>query len=93
MVVTGDRSAVLNAYVEILKAAAGSRLIGLLPYRRPHADQVIQALVADKELSKGQAALLNEIYALEAASSTPHRTLTPRKCAPPSNDSAKRFQG
>jgi hypothetical protein len=65
MVVTGDHSAVLNAYVEILKAAAGSRLIGLLPYRRPHADQVFQALVADKGLSKDQAALLNEIYALE----------------------------
>jgi hypothetical protein len=65
MVVTGDHSAVLNAYVEILKAAAGSRLIGLLPYRRPHADQVIQALVADKGLSKDQAALLNEIYILE----------------------------
>jgi hypothetical protein len=65
MVVTGDHSAVLNAYVEILKAAAGSRLIGLLPYRRPHVDQVIQALVADKGLSKDQAALLNEIYVLE----------------------------
>lgn len=65
MVVTGDHSAVLNAYVEILKAAAGSRLIGLLPYRRPHADRVIQALVADKGLSKDQAALLNEIYILE----------------------------
>jgi hypothetical protein len=65
MVVTGDHSAVLNAYVEILKAAAGSRLIGLLPYRRPHADQVIQALVTDKGLSKDQAALLNETYVLE----------------------------
>jgi hypothetical protein len=48
MVVTGDHSAVLNAYVEILKAAAGARLIGLLPHRRPHADQVIQALVVDR---------------------------------------------
>jgi hypothetical protein len=65
MVITGDHSAVLNAYVEILKAAAGSRLIGLLPYRRPHADQVIQALVVDRGLSKDQAALLNEIYVLE----------------------------
>jgi hypothetical protein len=33
MVVTGDHSAVLNAYVEILKASAGSRLVGLLPHR------------------------------------------------------------
>lgn len=65
MVVTGDHSAVLNAYIEILKAAAGSRLVGLLPYRRPHADQAIQALVADKGLSKDQAALLNETYVLE----------------------------
>jgi hypothetical protein len=34
MVVTGDHSAMLNAYVEILKTGAGSRLIGLLPHRR-----------------------------------------------------------
>jgi hypothetical protein len=43
MVVTGDHSAVLNAYVEILKASTGSRLIGLLPHRRPHAHQVFEA--------------------------------------------------
>ena len=36
MVVTGGHSAMLNAYVEILRASAGSRLIGLLPHRRPH---------------------------------------------------------
>ncbi len=65
MVVTGDHSAVLNAYVEILKASAGSRLIGLLPYRRPHAEQVFEALVADGGLSQDQAALLNEVYILE----------------------------
>jgi uncharacterized protein YutE (UPF0331/DUF86 family) len=65
MVVTGDHSAVLNAYVEILKASTGSRLIGLLPYRRPHAEQVFEALVADGGLSKDQAALLNEVYVLE----------------------------
>jgi hypothetical protein len=56
---------VLNAYVEILKASAGSRLIGLLPHRRPHAEQVFQALVTDRGLSKEQAALLNELYVLE----------------------------
>jgi hypothetical protein len=65
MVVTGDHSAVLNAYVEILKASAGSRLIGLLPHRRPHAEQAFQALVADGGLTEDQAALLNEIYVLE----------------------------
>jgi hypothetical protein len=65
MVVTGDHSAVLNAYVEILKASAGSRLIGLLPHRRPHAEQAFQALVADGGLSEDQAALLNEFYVLE----------------------------
>ncbi len=65
MVVTGDHSAVLNAYVEILKASAGSRLIGLLPHRRPHAEQVFEALVADGGLSQDQAALLNEVYVLE----------------------------
>jgi uncharacterized protein YutE (UPF0331/DUF86 family) len=65
MVVTGDHSAVLNAYVEILKAAAGSRLIGLLPHRRPHAEQVFQALLADHGLTEVQANLLNELYVLE----------------------------
>lgn len=65
MVVTGDHSAILNAYVEILKASAGSRLVGLVPHRRPHADQVFEALVADGCLSGEQAGLLNEIYVLE----------------------------
>jgi len=65
MVVTGDHSAVLNAYVEILRASAGARLVALLPHRRPHANQVFEALVADGGLTKGQAALLNELYVLE----------------------------
>jgi hypothetical protein len=65
MVVTGDHSAVLNAFVEILKASVGSRLIGLLPHRRAHAEQVFEALVADGALSQDQAALLNEVYVLE----------------------------
>lgn len=65
MVVTGDHSAVLNAYVEILRASAGARLIGLLPHRRPHAGQVFEAVVADAGLSKEQGALLNELYVLE----------------------------
>ncbi|MGH2854837.1 MAG: hypothetical protein ACRDLF_11685 [Solirubrobacteraceae bacterium] len=65
MVVTGDHSAVLNAYVEVLKASAGSRLVGLLPHRRPHAEQVFEALVADGGLTEDQAALLNELYVLE----------------------------
>lgn len=65
MVVTGDHSAVLNAYVEILKAAAGSRLIGLLPHRRPHAEQVFQALLVDNGLTKTQAEMLNGLYILE----------------------------
>jgi CO/xanthine dehydrogenase Mo-binding subunit len=65
MVVTGDHSAILNAYVEILRASAGSRLVGLLQHRRPHAEQVFEALAADGGLTKDQAALLNEIYVLE----------------------------
>lgn len=65
MVVTGDHSAVLNAYVEILKASAGSRLVGLLPYRRPHAAQTFEALVADDCLTAVQAAELNFAYAIE----------------------------
>ena len=65
MVVTGDHSAVLNAYVEILRASAGSRLIGLLPHRRPHAEQVFKAVAADEGLTEAQAKLLNELYVLE----------------------------
>ena len=60
MVVTGDCSAMLNAYVEILKASAGSRLIGLLPHRRPHAQQTFEAVAADGGLTADQATLLNE---------------------------------
>ena len=65
MVITGDYSAILNAYVEILKASAGSRLIGLLAHRRPHAEQVFEAVRADGGLTAGQAALLGELYVLE----------------------------
>jgi hypothetical protein len=65
MVVTGDHSATLNAYVEILRAGAGLRLVGLLPYHRPHADQVFKALAVDKGLTVAQATLLNELYLLE----------------------------
>lgn len=65
MVVTGDHSAILNAYVEILKASAGSRLLGLLSHRRPHAGQAIEAVRADGGLTKQQADLLNELYVLE----------------------------
>jgi hypothetical protein len=65
MVVTGDHSAVLNAYVEILKASAGSRLIGLLPHRRPHAEQVFKEIAADGGLTEDQAVLLNGLYVLE----------------------------
>jgi hypothetical protein len=65
MVVTGDHSAILNAYVEILRASAGARLLGLVPHRRPHADQVFEAVVADGGLDRKQATLLSEIYVLE----------------------------
>jgi hypothetical protein len=65
MVVTGDHSAILNALVEILKASVGTRLVGLLPHRRPHAGQVFAALIADRALTKKQASLLSEAYVLE----------------------------
>lgn len=65
VVVTGSYSAIVNAYVEILKAAAGSRVVGLLPHRRPHAEQVIAAIQSDGGLTTEQAALLSESYILE----------------------------
>jgi hypothetical protein len=65
MAITGSHSAVLNAYVEILRAASGSRLFHLLPHRRPHAEQVFEAVRDDGGLSLDQAALLSDIYVLE----------------------------
>lgn len=65
VVVTASHSAILNAYVEILRASAGSRLIGLLPHRRPDAGQGFEAVRADGGLTKEQASLLNNIYILE----------------------------
>jgi hypothetical protein len=65
VVVTGSYSAIVNACVEILKAAAGSRLTGLLPHRRPHAEQVFDAVQSDGGLTAEQVVLLNESYVLE----------------------------
>ncbi len=65
VVITGSYSALINTYVEILKAAAGSRLLGLLPHRRPHADQVFDAIRKDGGLTPQQVALLNKSYVLE----------------------------
>ena len=65
MAVTGSYSAIVNASVEILKAASGNRLIGLLPHRRPHADQVFAAVQSDGGLTGEQAELLNRCYVLE----------------------------
>lgn len=65
MAVTGCCSAIVNAYVEILKASAGSRMIGLLPHRRPHADRVFAAVGEDGGLASQQVILLNRLYVLE----------------------------
>lgn len=65
MAVTGSYSAIVNASGEILKAAAGNRLIGLLPHRRPHADQVFAAVQSDGGLTEQQVELLNDCYVLE----------------------------
>jgi len=63
--ITGSYSAVINAAVEILKAASGARLVGLLPHRRPHAGQAIEAAQEDGGLTSDQAALLENSYVLE----------------------------
>lgn len=63
--VTGSYSAAVNAYVELLKASAGSRLFGLLPHRRPHAEQVFEAVQADGGLTEQQVAALHDLYVLE----------------------------
>lgn len=65
MAVTGSHSAILNAYVEVLKASTGSRLIGLLPHRRPHAEQAFEAIRKDGGLTGDQVVLLNRLYVLE----------------------------
>lgn len=51
VVVTGSYSAIVNAYIEILKAGSGTRLIGLLPHHRPRAAQAIQAVQSDGGLT------------------------------------------
>jgi hypothetical protein len=63
--VTDSYSAVVNACVEILKAASGARLLGLLPHRRPHAGQAIKAAQEDGGLTPDQATLVNNSYVLE----------------------------
>ncbi len=65
MAVTACHSAILNSYVEVLRASAGARLLGLSPHRRPHAAQVFEVVQADGGLTANQAALLSEIYVLE----------------------------
>jgi hypothetical protein len=65
MAVTGSYSAIVNTTVEILKAAAGTRLVGLLPHRRPHANQVFAAVQEDGGLTEEQAGLLDSCYVLE----------------------------
>lgn len=65
MAVTGSHSAAVNGYVELLRAASGARLLGLLPHRRPHAEQVFDAVCDDGGLDDHQAALLHDIYVLE----------------------------
>jgi hypothetical protein len=65
MAITGSYSAVLNAYVEILRVASGSRILRLLPHRRPHAEQVFDVVRDDDGLTVDQAELLSDIYVLE----------------------------
>lgn len=40
-------------------------MIGLLPHRRPHDEQVFKAVRDDQGLADSQVALLNELYVLE----------------------------
>jgi len=65
VVITGTYSTVVNAYVEMLRASASSRQFGLLPHRRPHAEQVFEAVRMDGGLTRGQVDLLNRLYVLE----------------------------
>jgi hypothetical protein len=65
VVITGSYSAIVNAYVEILKASASSRMTGLVPHRRPHAEQVLAAVQSDGGLTAEQAGLLSDSYVLE----------------------------
>jgi hypothetical protein len=65
MAVTGSHSAIVNAYVEILKASAGSRLLSLLPHRRPRAEQAFEAVRSDGGITGEQVELLSRLYVLE----------------------------
>ncbi len=65
MAVTACHSAILNSYVEILRASAGARLLALSPHRRPHAAQVFELVQVDGGFTANQSSLLSEIYMLE----------------------------
>jgi hypothetical protein len=61
--VTGGFSALINGYVEMLKAAA--RLVGLTDGKKARTRTALELIVNDNGLSQPQSDLIQEIYLLE----------------------------
>jgi hypothetical protein len=61
--VTGGFSALINGYVEMLKAAA--RLVGLTEGRKARTETALELIVADNGLRETQSDLIQELYVLE----------------------------
>lgn len=60
---TGCYSAVINNYIELLKA--GAYLAGLTPHRRDHAKDAIDAVRNDGGITESQAKHLHELFVFE----------------------------
>ena len=61
--VTGGFSALVNGYVEMLKAA--TRLVGLTAGKKPRAETALGLIVTDGGLSQSQSDQIQELYLLE----------------------------
>lgn len=64
-VIRGNYSSIVNNVTEILKSAAGKRLIALLEHRRPHTKDAINAVRDDGGLTAAQARRLHELVVFE----------------------------
>jgi hypothetical protein len=63
--VTGGFSALINGYVEMLKAAA--RLVGLTERKKARVETALELIVADQGLTQDQSETIQEIYLLEGS--------------------------
>lgn len=65
VVVAGGYSAIVNSLAETIKSATGKRLLGLLDYKRPRAEDAFKAVQEDGGISAQQAEVLHRLYTFE----------------------------